>query len=272
MKFLISLHASIVQAYFSLALKYKLTFLPLVIRVEGGLGGQLMNIWLIEYLEGMGYSVAGDYSYFKRYRGQNGVSAWGWQAEAFGYKPPKAHKYTLVKKVLSLRDSELKFMHTLVAIRSRNNSYAKIDQELLDSFAFLNIRDHLVIHQRKGDYFNVASYVIDDKTIMDQVSSLITNCITCVYLSDGVISEELQVFLSERFQTLLQFDNNQISPELSHITLSKANTAIISNSQFSLSSGIFAKNTIFPPKWNGQKAWDDIFKSFVWVYNENKNF
>ena len=263
------MHFLFVHAYFTLAFKYKLTFLPLVIRVEGGLGGQLLNIWLIEYLQGMGFRVIGDYTYFSSYRGQQSVSTWKWQANSFGYMLPKAQQYTLLKKVFSLRDTELKFKHMLLAVRSRNMSYAMIDQDLLDSFEFLKIGDYLVIHQRQGDFLNVSSYIITDEVIMDQVSSLSTEYQTCLYLSDGMISDKLKLFLSERFNYLRIFDDNQVSPELSHLILQKANTAIISNSQFSLSSGIFAKRTIFPPKWNGKKSWDDIFNSYVALHNEN---
>jgi hypothetical protein len=272
LKYLKSFIVTISIYYVKLILRFEIKFLPIVIKIEGGLGGQLLNLWLLEYLESTGYFVMGDYSYFTSYNGQDDVSSWKWQATPFGYKLLKNQKYTLIKKILSLRDCELKFAHILKAACRRTESYKKIDQELLNSFEQLQLKNYLVIHQRKGDYLNVASYIINDKVIMDQVSSLCTECRTCVYLSDGPISERLKLFLSKRFQYLRFFDDNQLLPELSHLTLSKADTAIISNSQFSLSSGIFAKRTVFPPKWNGKKAWDEIFTSYISVHNENKNF
>ena len=269
LKYLKKIIAKLSSQYVGLVLCYKIKFLPIVIKVEGGLGGQLLNVWLIDYLKESGFLVVGDYSYFTSYNGTQGVSSWKWQAEPFGYQLPEIEKYRLLKKTLSFRDCVLKFSYMLMALHQRTEVYKVVDDKLISSFEILQLSEYLVIHQRKGDYLNVSSYIINDQVIIDQLSSLNTECQTCVYLSDGVISNKLKGFILEKFRLFRCFDDNRVSPELSHLILSKAEIAIISNSQFSLSSGVFARKTIFPPKWNGNKDWDIIYTSYIHSHNEN---
>ncbi|MFM9437538.1 hypothetical protein ACFDR9_004628 [Janthinobacterium sp. CG_23.3] len=207
----------------------------------GGLGAQILSAAGYFYHQHVGQEVVGITDYFDAAQriaepGQIGqVTHWGWDLDVYGLGrdsfaaaggravrviPDGAEKGLYAKRGLSV-----------AAIRARFPIDADSRQFVQDMF---HGERYACVHIRRGDYINVASYMIRDEAffrIIKRVSRLVPNILVC---SDTPISGELMGLLQ---QSGLNVKTVHGGPAyLSHGIMRLSDILVCANSQFSFSA------------------------------------
>lgn len=156
------------------------------ISFTGGYGAQIISTAAYYYLQKNNNKVGADFVYFNNPPHHatpgilNEISQWKWEMDNFGieikdfYQPSLKEKYDIVydgPEKMSLGFSGLREnqISTKFNISSLANSYRK---EVFDD------EKYACVHIRRGDYLNVASYIIEDEVflrVIKKISELVKN-------------------------------------------------------------------------------------------------
>ena len=233
---------------------------PIVITFTGGMGAQVLSAAIYFLLKSEGRKVYADLSYFKQSShvavvGKPGdISHWDWQLQSFGLFPesferlPKIHR----SKYKLIQDGRKKTALGLKALSmSSIQKYFLDEKSLADILPQEFIPDYLCIHVRRGDYVNVASYLVDDNKFIE-LANKIAGLVSCiVVVSDSPINDFLRKAICNVYQKAIFLDGaDAIS---THRIMRNARVLICSNSQFSLIAALLNKRAlVFMPKiWFG---------------------
>ena len=114
------------------------------------------------------------------------------------------------------------------------------------------INNYLCIHVRRGDYVNVASYLVDDNMFIE-LANKIAGLVSCIVIvSDSAIKDSFRNAICNVYQKAIFLDS--VEPITAHRIMRNARVLICSNSQFSLIAAILNKRAlVFLPKtWFGK--------------------
>ncbi|MET3133344.1 hypothetical protein AAKU55_003634 [Oxalobacteraceae bacterium GrIS 1.11] len=208
----------------------------------GGLGAQILSAAGYFYHQYIGQEVFAITGYFDTAQriaepGNIGqVTHWGWDLDIYGLARASFRAAPATAAVRVIPDGSEKGMFakkglSVPAIRAK----FPIDQQ---SQEFIRTMFHgeafACIHIRRGDYINVASYMIKDEAffrIMKRISRLVPNILIC---SDTPISNELLLMLQE---SKLNIKTVHGGPAyVSHGIMRLSSILVCANSQFSFSA------------------------------------
>ena len=123
----------------------------------------------------------------------------------------------------------------------------------------------VVIHLRRGDYVNVASYLVPDADSIEAAAAFAAFLPTVIVLSDSAVPDASIRALQARFRhVIVPTDMSDIA---AHGLMRRAGVLIASNSQFSLSAALLrdAGLALLPGQWfgAGQEALESLAQSLT---------
>ena len=211
------------------------------ITFTGGLGAQIVSAAGYFYLQSKFEPVKADLSYFLQpyHEAQPGVkgdvSHWSWELGSYGlhfesFAQVDSDAYEFIwdgpEKVrlafLGLAQPEIrkKFPISLESVRFRNNLFGS------DSYA--------CVHIRRGDYLNVASFIVDDDSIfriMSKVQNFVKNVLV---ISETALSDRMIVLTASLKCNVTSVIGGD--PSVLHGVMRLSDILISANSQFSLTA------------------------------------
>lgn len=240
---------------------------PIVVTFTGGVGAQIFSAAIYFYLKNSGKTVFADMSYFNTpfslaNEGEKGkCSHWSWELNCFGMSLNSFSHFPPEQTGLYfLHDGPEKSSLMLKALSDPQIADLFPIPEIKMPFYFADEK-YLCVHLRRGDYLNVASYMVSDRNFLEVVKpfSYIYNKI--VIVSDSLVKDDFVAKLSNLFETVLNLD--RIDLVTAHIVMRRASTLICSNSQFSLSAALLngGRLKIVPKQWFGGE--DRILESSI---------
>lgn len=235
---------------------------PVVVTFTGGMGAQIISAAIYFFLKQEGRKVYADMSYFKKsshlaVEGTAGdISHWDWQLQAFSLLPesfdklPNLHR----SKYKIIRDGEHKSSLGIKALSMESvQQHFTVKEPIREILPEKFPSNYLCIHVRRGDYINVASYLVADEDFLEianKVSGLIGSI---VIVSDSVISDTFRRKICDIYRNVLFLD--KVDAVAAHRVMRNARVLICSNSQFSLVAALLNRRALIflPKKWFGDK-------------------
>jgi hypothetical protein len=192
-----------------------------------------------------------------------GISYWEWQLSEYNIEIEnfKHFRYNLFflffNKFKFINDGDLKLKLAILSLDFIDNiklfkkDIFTIKNSIeIDLFNDLN-KQYIALHMRKGDFINVATHVIPDELYIKLLFSINTTNMNLIVLSDSKLSTETYSLLNNKFHNLKIYDENKLTPFISHVIMSNASYLICSNSQFSFSAGLLNDGFVYyPSKWS----------------------
>lgn len=235
---------------------------PTIVTFSGGMGAQIISAAIYYYLKDKGDNVFADFSYFKNkvslaIEGKPGeVSYWDWQLGIFEISPSsfETSNNNQACQPRILKDGVEKLALGLEALRdpSVRNRFAipiEIETSTLQNQDIK--RKYVCVHIRRGDYLNVASYLVSNDDLV-QVAIKFKHLVdSVVILSDSKIDDNVQELMLKHF-SYVQF-SDQLDARAAHVVMRNAAILICSNSQFSLTAALLNTKCvpIIPIEWYG---------------------
>jgi hypothetical protein len=256
----------------------------IVITFTGGLGAQIFSASIYKYLESNNYNVYGDFRYFETNElirnKTKGISYWEWQLSEYDIeiKDFKKIRYNFLFLFFSnfkfINDGDLKLNLAILSLKFIDNkSIFKKNiftiKNIIDSELYNDLNNqYIALHMRKGDFVNVATLVIPEDFYIKLLFSINLNNKNLIILSDSKLSTETYTILKAKFNNLKVYDDNKLTPFISHVIMTNASYLICSNSQFSFSAGLLNEGIVYyPSKWS---IVDSI--NFKNIMNDVSNF
>jgi hypothetical protein len=230
-----------------------------IVSFTGGLGAQLYSAAAYYYLEQQGESVIADMNYFNitpRIATTHGqVSIWKYELEDYNI-PINKFKQDIIYEgwVERIDDGVKKGLLGEAGFKSeeiRQKFPINFNSQLFIK-EYLNNEEFICLHVRRGDYLNVASYIIPDAKYFDIIKEVSKNIKTIVVVSDTPISQSLKDALdSLNLNIIYQIGGNI---HIIHGIMRLSTILICSNSQFSMTAGFLRDNnllTYLPKQYTG---------------------
>ena len=228
----------------------------------GGLGAQLISAAIYYDLSAKGYLIEADLSYFeKKQQDLSGCSHWDWQLGEYGIYPSSFYSSGSPSgQFVKISDGSVKGRLGVSALRNENiRKKFVIPQGVVGLKEFLPESDRLVLrepyicmHIRRGDYMNVASYLVPDSHFIDIAMRAAGVLKSIVVLSDSPLSEEFKKTVAGLYGGALFIDSGGEAPFYCHCLMRNASLLVCSNSQFSLTAGLLSSGfVVLPKKWYG---------------------
>ena len=254
--------------YVRCVLFFQIKSLPVGVVVEGGLGGQLLSIAIYRYLKNQGFCVFYDLRYFNKRPplSESSLSQWEWQLDSFNIslKDLPSRKITVLNRFCLIRDSSFKFELGLESISSAiNKNLISPTDSLKEEFQEQGLKNYMAVHLRQGDYLSVASFVPEYEDFYQYIRIFIKNVDQLVILSDGKIPKKLLKKIEYLGKEVVLFPEGSSSPQLTHLIIQRSHVSIISNSQFSLTAGIYSKVCLIPTRWNAYDKYNSILNKHI---------
>jgi hypothetical protein len=231
---------------------------PTVVTFTGGMGAQIISAAIYFSKRRVGEVVFADLSYFDAPEhmaaaGNPGdCSHWGWQLGAFGLERQSFETApdAVRRNAKIVPDGAEKLQMGLAALAEPEaQEIFKIPHELPESLPLLWPRDFLCLHIRRGDYVNVASYLVSDEEFIQQATKFSGLLSAVVVVSDSLISLKVRKAMSKLFDQAIYLDQADVFT--SHRIMRKARVFICSNSQFSLIAAMLNRTALvlIPKQW-----------------------
>ena len=249
---------------------------------EGGLGSQLLAY--IEYNERNKSSnkpIFANLDYFKNiendFTDEAGLSRWTWKLDQYGIYQNELKKITKIQKLVNKSFKVRQQSNTEIFYNFRekkSESYQEIfaindkdvEKYLLEKFKSHKC-DFAVIHIRRGDYLNVASKVVSTEELIKFVNKIKKLLPENVLISSDsyLPASEKNLFSNTFVESNLVYVDPQEDPIIVHHLMRSSTILVASNSTFSFTAGLLAKNgcmVFFPTNYFGQDRASDS-RSFV---------
>lgn len=240
----------------------------LLVSFTGGMGAQILSAAVFFHLQSRGFPVKADLDYFNRKRylakpgNQNEISHWDWQLDDYGLTMDSFTRWngSITGEEYHLADGPLKLRLAMQALQCAEvKRYFEIPplSEILKGipqydFMGIGMEPYICMHIRRGDYLNVASYVVPDEHFVELGERFKRLAKTVVIVSDSTLSEALMDAFKDQFKNAFFLDDPTISPFVTHCVMRYASILVCSNSQFSLTAGALNDGLVVVPKtWLG---------------------
>lgn len=231
---------------------------PYVITFTGGMGAQIISAGIYFYLKEKGHTVYADLSYFEKkphvaIEGKKGdISHWGWQLEQFNLYQHTFRRIPNINRLQYnlIKDGDYKLNMGIEALSSKKiKLYFNFDDYKNKNHFDLGDENYLCIHIRRGDYLNVASYLISDELFTNLAIKFKNLINSAVVISDSTISKNVRYNICKNFKNAKFLDDIDVIQ--AHTIMRNARVLICSNSQFSLVSALLNQNgmVFIPKKW-----------------------
>ena len=228
----------------------------------GGLGNQMMSLMALKYLNKIGLKTSVNLEYFdnldlRKILNSRNLSTYDWELEDYlGIKKDSLNfngKPNSKIKKFQLKDGIIKLFLALEGSKDKN-ILSSIEFCCNDPNILLEsnlLEPYICVHVRRGDYLNVASFILPIQTSFSLVKRFLNICKTVVILSDGQISaENVNYLYSIGFERVKVISSG--SPIKAHTIMRNSKILITSNSQFSYSAALVSNSICFiPKKWYG---------------------
>jgi hypothetical protein len=235
---------------------------PVIITFTGGMGAQVISAAIYFLLRDEGRKVYADLSYFEKtshvaVEGNAGdVSHWDWQLQSFSLFPESFERLTNLRrnKYKVIKDGEEKTALGMKALGMASiQKYFSDGESLADILPEEVIPDYLCIHVRRGDYVNVASYLVDDDMFIELANKIAGLVTSVVIVSDSSISDSFRRAICNYYQRVIFLDG--VEAITAHRVMRNARILICSNSQFSLIAALLNKRALvfLPKQWFSKK-------------------
>ena len=250
-----------------------------IITFSGGMGAQLFSAAAYFYLEQAGEPVAADLRYFDRPEhiatpGNKGeISHWGWDLDHYGLPkgsfrtatsgqliPDSAEKIRLAMQGFNVPEVVARFSVAAAVQAQREQMFGT------ESYACL--------HVRRGDYLNVATYVVDDAALCRAVAKVSRLVKHLLVVSDSPLSPGMAA-------TLQKLPLNAVVavgglPLMVHGLMRLSDVLVCSNSQFSLSAAVMRDShslTLYPARHEADPAsYSNAFLNSIREFQVLTNF
>ena len=222
-----------------------------IISFNGGLGAQLYSAAAYYYLEKHGYPVIANMNYFNNtpntaipgIKGQ--CSMWKYELNEYNILINSFKQYiTIGNNFQKIDDGVQKalFGESGFICEEIKQKFSINPNSRLFIKEYLNNEEFICLHIRRGDYLNVASYIIPDEKYFNVVQELSKHIKTILVVSDTPISESLKSMLD----TLDVNIKYQIGGDIHiiHGIMRLSKILICSNSQFSMTAGFLRDNNL----------------------------
>lgn len=252
--------------------RQKLVDLPnnssIIITMDGGLGTQILQSAAYFDLAMNGKNVFADLSYFDKpfesHLGTKGSAThWAWYLDIYDLKvsdfktlpPSREHLRLRGKNQICRLDNRCLTLYEIGLNALSNPNISKLygishPPEILKE----SLREPFCcIHVRRGDYKNVASYLLPDEDFL-LIAKKISILENLVVLSDEEISFHLKSKLRKLYKTVHFLED--ISFQEAHVIMRHAKILVCSNSTFSLTAGLLNYQDpfiIIPTQWFGEE-------------------
>tara|TARA_Y100000589_G_scaffold21617_1_gene17960 strand:+ start:28 stop:861 length:834 start_codon:yes stop_codon:yes gene_type:complete len=228
---------------------------------SGGLGNQIISLLALEYLKKRGLRTSVNLDFFnKSLRNlliSKNVTIREWELEEYiGIKQNAllgTNKKQNSIKNYKLNDGILKIFFALEGSKDKNIlssiNISKNDQDILNENKLL--KPYICVHLRRGDYLNVATYVLPTNTSLSITKMFSSLCKIVVITSDSeILSKDINFLYSSGFEKVIVISSG--SAIKTHTIMRNSEILITSNSQFSYSAALFSNGiTFIPKKWFG---------------------
>ena len=225
-----------------------------VVKFEGGLGAQVIAASAYFWLSRQ-HEVYADFSYFdqtprtvtpsKGRAKSRKVSIWPWELDPFGLNPQDFAKHSSSRVVKTLSDKNNE--KSALAIRGLCDSEVREKFRVPSFFGRYRAREgwplktgfdqesgYTAIHIRRGDYLNVASWMVGDSTLVDLARKNSQEIEQVVVCSDSHVPQKTIFSLRKSFKTVTVFEPKHANSVETMRLLIHSSVLIGSNSQFSL--------------------------------------
>ena len=234
--------------------------------IGGGLGVQILNYGLFKYLQEKKFPVNLDLSYFDKtpsraIEGNKGtLTHWAWELDFYGVDIDTLRdNYKSDDKALTLGETPLKTKLIYEAFQSKNikkNFDFKNSDKMTKKFREINLKNnkYLCVHARRGDFLNVASYLISEDQLEKTALRFGEIYSQLVLLSDTKVKDseftKLRDYYGENLHILDEegTGENVPDPKFAHSIMRNSGMLICSNSSFSLSAGLLSNGIVLMPK------------------------
>ncbi len=227
---------------------------------EGGLGSQILSYFELTSLLSHGVKPKINFDYFANGT-ENKIAITKDGGGREGFRPWSLDRYGITISQISslgITKSSVKrrIPSNLLQIKKPDyyQKYLELNQKSLFAINEKAIEDFLIkkeissnyyaIHLRRGDYLKVASKLVSDEEVFGSISKLLAvlPIAPVLIVSDSSIDGNLVEAISEiNSQRVIPVDPDAADEYLSHDLLRKAKVLVTSNSTFSLSAALLAR-------------------------------
>jgi len=232
----------------------------------GGLGAQICSASAYFYLKNEGMNVSADMSYFtltpkEAKPGNKGeLSIWKYQLDNYNIPQSTFNTNSVNYEIISdgvkkIAYAQLGFKNSSICLKFPISSAA---YELRDSL--FNNEKYVCLHVRRGDYINVASYIVPDEHYLNVLKKSIQDIKNLLVVSDTPISSTLINMLNTLNINIQYIIGRDL--HTTHGIMRLSTVLICSNSQFSMTAGFLRdKNyiTYIPTDYIGNNNEFDIY-------------
>jgi hypothetical protein len=216
------------------------------------------------YLQEQGKEVKADMSYFHerpfetRPTMVGGISYWPWNLDFLGIPQDSfLQSHNLVSDgshFFTVGDNFQKFEIALKAlatpsikVKFKSGDFEGSIKRCLP-IEFGDQKGYAAIHIRRGDYLNVASHIVSDRTFISTLESVSRILDRCVLISDSPIPLGLRKQAQIKFETVVFLDSPNILETDAHLVMQQAKFLVTSNSQYSLTAALLGHGVSVVPK------------------------
>lgn len=240
----------------------------LSVSFTGGMGAQILSAAIYFDFKSRGVPVKADFSYFDNKPRialagcDKEISQWGWQLQEYGldqlsfasdvigsplgsdyFLPDGALKLHLAMQ--ALQGPAIKACFPLPPLESLISSFPPESKQSFE-------RPYICIHIRRGDYVNVASYLVPDEDFISLCGRFKSLVSTAVVVSDSDLSESFRDRLRIIFNDVVFLDGAAVSAFFTHCIMRYSTILVCSNSQFSVTAAALSEGVSLIPKvWLG---------------------
>jgi len=241
---------------------------PVVVSFTGGMGAQIISAAIYFDLQNQGYDVYADFRYFEEKPSIHPkYSLWDWQLDCFGlneehFKRYKIQDFKLIT-AMYIKDGAIKAKLSSEAMRKSDilnifRNYTRSFQYRLTELFSGDPRlsaPYVCVHVRRGDYLNVASYLVPEELFLNMLQQVRMLASTLVVISDSPLSEKFKEITNRDYDSTIFYDSGSLDFALSHYVMTSAHILICSNSQFSWTAGKLTKGLVLiPRRWFGERS------------------
>ena len=241
----------------------------IAVSFTGGLGAQILSAAIYQHFRQYGRETYADFSYFSNEHriampGTKGhISNWKWELASYGLARENfSDARQVAGKLRVLNDGALKFSLALEALRSAQvrATFDLLSNDLCSKtyrYTELSAQRYVCMHIRRGDYLNVASHLVGERSFDDLASKFRVAVDRLLILSDSPVDMKKLPLVENAFEGRINVIDDNPDPVLAHSLMRNATVLICSNSQFSLSAGLLSEGVVVIPKiWFGKDSID----------------
>ena len=226
-----------------------------IVRIEGGLGSQLIGLLTYESKRMNSPKTRADVSYFIKQDSEvnaSGVSVWNWELDKYGYNLDDFREQSkFYDKFLGVINSKNSNKAKDFINKSRRIPWREYAEKLpiaaslndyLKNFELTPQDNFSVIHVRQGDYLKVSSRILKLEEAVDIFKHFLADSNEPIFVtSDGSLSDDDLKYCKESFSEIpFIIVESRMDLHLVHGLMRSARLLVTSNSTFSWTAGMLS--------------------------------